>query len=107
MYAIIEDSGTQIKVSEGDVIRVAVRDLPADVATLTFDRILCVGGLGDNQPAKIGAPVLAGAKVTADVLGEGKTDKVEIYKFRRRKNYKRHRGHRQDFLKVKITSIQA
>ena len=107
MYAIIEDSGTQIKVSEGDVIRVAVRDLPADVATLTFDRVLAVGGLGEDTPAKIGAPLLGGAKVTADVLGEEKTDKVEIYKFKRRKNYKRHRGHRQDFLKVKITSIQS
>ena len=107
MYAIIEDSGTQIKVSEGDVIQVALRDLPADKATVTFDRVLAVGGLGDDKPAKIGAPLLAGAKVTGDVLGEGKTDKVEIFKFRRRKNYRRHRGHRQDFLKVKITAITA
>lgn len=107
MYAIIEDSGTQIKVSQGDVIKVAVRDLPTDAATLTFDRVLAVGDLGEGKPARIGAPLLAGATVTADVLGEGKTDKVEIFKFRRRKNYRRHRGHRQDFLQVKITAIQA
>ncbi|MCC7193731.1 MAG: 50S ribosomal protein L21 [Phycisphaeraceae bacterium] len=105
MYAIIEDSGTQIKVSQGDVIQVALRDLPANAATLTFDRVLFVGG-GEGA-AKIGAPLVAGAKVTADVLGEGKTDKVEIFKFRRRKTYRRHRGHRQDFIKVKITGIQA
>ena len=105
MYAIIEDSGTQIKVSEGDVIQVALRELPANTATVTFDRVLMVGGT--DAAAKVGVPLLAGAKVTADVLGEGKTDKVEIFKFRRRKNYRRHRGHRQDFLKVKITGIQA
>ena len=105
MYAIIEDSGTQIRVSEGDVVKVALRDLPADAATLTFDRVLFLGGTDGD--AKIGAPLLAGAKVTADVLGEEKTDKVEIFKFRRRKNYRRHRGHRQDFIKVKITGIQA
>ena len=107
MYAIIEDSGTQIKVSEGDVIRVASRELPAEAGTLTFDRVLLVGGLGEGKEPKIGAPLLSGAKVTADVLGEGKTDKVEIFKFRRRKNYRRHRGHRQDFIQVKITGISA
>jgi large subunit ribosomal protein L21 len=107
MYAIIEDSGTQIKVSEGDVIRVASRELPAEAGTLTFDKVLLVGGLGEGKEAKIGAPLLSGAKVTADVLGEGKTDKVEIFKFRRRKNYRRHRGHRQDFIQVKITGITA
>jgi large subunit ribosomal protein L21 len=105
MYAIIEDSGTQIKVSQGDVIKVALRELPADAATLTFDRVLLVGG-GDGEP-KLGAPLLSGAKVTGDILREGKTDKVEIFKFRRRKNYRRHRGHRQDFIEVKITGIQA
>ncbi len=104
MYAIIEDSGTQIKVSEGDVIKVATRDLPAEAATVTFDRVLMVGG-GDGQ-ARIGAPILEGAKVTADILEEGRTKRVEIIKFKRRKTYRRHRSHRQDFLKVKVTSIQ-
>lgn len=106
MYAIIEDSGTQIKVSEGDVIKVALRELPADAATVTFDRVLLVGGLAEDQPAKVGAPLLPGAKVTADVLGPEKGEKVDIFKFARRKNYRRHRGHRQEYLKVKITAIQ-
>ncbi|MCC6680751.1 MAG: 50S ribosomal protein L21 [Phycisphaeraceae bacterium] len=105
MYAIIEDSGTQIKVSEGDVIRIAARELPADAATVTFDRVLLVGGT--EGEAKIGQPNLPGAKVTADVLGEGRTDKVSVVKFRRRKTYKRMKGHRQDYMQVKVTSIQA
>jgi large subunit ribosomal protein L21 len=106
MYAIIEDSGTQIKVSEGDVIKVATRPMASDVATLTFDRVLMVGGAEDGQ-AQIGAPVLDGAKVTADILAEEKGDKVRIVKFARRKNYVRRKGHRQTYLRVKITSITA
>ena len=108
MYAIIEDSGTQIKVSEGDVIRVAKRDLPADVATVTFDKVLMVGQGGKKgDQTKVGAPLLKDAKVTADVLEEGRTDKIEVIKFKRRKTYVRRKGHRQDYLAVKITSIQA
>lgn len=105
MYAIIEDSGTQIKVSEGDVIRVAIRDLPPDAATLTFDRVLLVGGR-EGQAASIGAPVVEGAKVEADILAQERTDKVIVRKYRRRKHYSRKKGHRQDYLKVKVTSIQ-
>jgi large subunit ribosomal protein L21 len=104
MYAVIEDSGTQIKVTAGDVIRIAKRELGADQATLTFDKVLFVGGEGSP---KIGAPVVAGAQVQADILGEGRTDKVRIVKFRKRKNYRRINGHRQDFIQVRITGITA
>jgi large subunit ribosomal protein L21 len=104
MYAVIEDSGTQIKVSEGDVIKVAIRDLPEDQIQLTFDRVLLIGG---NGSTKVGSPLVAGAKVTADILEEGRGEKIEIWKFRRRKNYVRHKGHRQDFLRVKVTGISA
>lgn len=103
MYAIIEDSGTQIKVSEGDVIRIAKRPLAADTATITFDKVLMVANNGDT---KIGQPMVEGAKVTGDILGEHRAEKVTIIKFKRRKDYKRKRGHRQDYLKVKVTSIQ-
>ena len=105
MYAVIEDSGTQIKVSEGDVIQVARRELPADAATVTFDRVLLVSD-GEGE-AKVGQPALSGAKVTADLLEEGRTDRVPVVKFKKRKTYKRVKSHRQDFLKVKITSIKA
>jgi len=104
MYAIIEDSGSQIKVSEGDVVKVALREMPPDVATIVFDRVLAIGGEDD---ARIGQPLVEGAKVTADVLARERDDKVMVTKFKRRKGYLRRKGHRQDFLKVKITSIQA
>jgi large subunit ribosomal protein L21 len=105
MYAIIEDSGAQIKVKEGDTIKVSLRELGTEQATLTFDKILVVGNEGGD--AKLGQPYVAGAKVTADILGEFRDKKVHIVKFARRKNYKRSKGHRQDHLKVKITRIEA
>lgn len=105
MYAVIEDSGTQIKVSEGDEIKIDVRELADDAATLTFDRVMLVGGT--DAAAQIGAPYVAGATVTADILEEGRGEKIHIWKFRRRKTYKRHNGHRQNYLKVKVTGITA
>lgn len=105
MYAIIDDSGTQIKVSQGDLINVAIRDIPPEVATMTFDRVLMFSE--QEGDVKVGTPVLEGVKVTADILAQDKTDKVPVVKFKRRKNYVRRKGHRQDFLRVKITSIQA
>lgn len=102
MYAVIEDSGTQIKVSEGDIIKIDTRELAEDAATVTFDRVLLLGGEGD---AKIGTPYVSGASVSADILEEGKDTKVEIWKKRRRKGYIRHNGHRQGFVRVKVTGI--
>ena len=104
MFAVIEDSGTQIKVSEGDVIQVDKRDLPEDAGSITFDRVLFVSG---GEDAKIGAPVLDGVTVTADIIEEGRTPRVEVYKFKRRKTYKRHKSHRQNYIKVKVTAINA
>ena len=106
MYAVIEDSGTQIKVSQGDVIKVAIRDLPDDTATITFDKVLFVS---DEQEGgtKIGQPLVAGAKVVADILSQERTPRLVVVKFKRRKTYTRRKGHRQDYLKVKVTSIEA
>lgn len=104
MYAVIDDNGTQIKVSEGDVIKIALRELPAEAATITFDRVLAVGGVDE---AKIGTPVVEGAKVTADVLGLDRMPRVPVVKFKRRKTYIRRKSHRQDYLKVKVTAIEA
>lgn len=106
MYAIIEDSGTQIKVAEGDVIRIDPRDLADDAATVTFDRVLMIGGDENNAPS-IGQPALDGASVTADILAEGRGEKIEIIKHRRRKTYRRRRGHRQPYVQVRITGITA
>ncbi len=110
MYAIIEDSGTQIRVREGDVIRVDQRELADDTASLTFDRVLMIGheqGDGENAGSpKIGQPVLEGAKVTADILSDDVSEKYHIYKIRRRKNYRRHTGHRQHYIQVRVTGIE-
>jgi large subunit ribosomal protein L21 len=105
MYAIIEDSGKQFKVSTGDVIRVdhlfAEGELPE---TLKFDRVLLVGGEGAT---KIGQPTLAGASVTAKVVRAVKGKKIESVKYKRRKGFHKTVGHRQKYTEVKITAITA
>lgn len=106
MYAVIEDSGTQIKVAAGDVIKVALRQLPADSATITFDRVLMVSD-GQGEDVKLGRPWVPDATVVADVLAQERTPRIRVVKYRRRKTYTRRKSHRQDYLKVKITSINA
>lgn len=104
MYAVIEDSGSQIKVSEGDIINVAIRELDADASSITFDRVLYAA---EGDDVKIGVPMLSGATVEADILKQGRTKKVPVVKFKRRKNYLRMKNHRQDYLQVKVTKINA
>lgn len=108
MYAIIEDSGTQIRVREGDVIRVDQRELPDDAVSITFDRVLMIGHEpeGEAGEARIGQPVLEGAKVTADILNDDVSEKYHIYKYRRRKATDLHRGHRQHYIQVRVTGIE-
>jgi len=102
MYAIIEDSGTQLRVEEGQTIQIDTRDAaPGD--SVTFDRVLL---LGDQKGARVGKPVLEGAKVTAEVLGPDKGPKLEVVKVRRRKRSRTHVGHRQSYLTVRITTIE-
>lgn len=103
MYAIIEESGKQYKVTTGDVIRID-RHLDDSVKTLSFDRVLLVGGEGSP---KVGQPVLAGATVSADVVGEVKGKKIESVKYKRRKGFHKTIGHRQKYTAVKITAINA
>jgi large subunit ribosomal protein L21 len=102
MYAIIEDSGTQFKVTSGDVIRID-RHVDENDKTVTFDKVLLVGG-GDDKP-KLGSPLLSGATVTADVIGEVKGKKLMTQKYKRRKGYSKSIGHRQRYTAVKITGI--
>ena len=101
MYAIIEDSGVQYKVGKGDVFRIDLRQGDEQPLTVEFDRVLMVGG----EAPRIGQPYVEGAKVVADVVDDQDNEKVTIFKFRRRKNYRRKIGHRQHFLKVKVTDI--
>lgn len=101
MYAIIDESGKQYKVTSGDTIDID-RSVGPDQITITFDRVLLVGGEGEPR---VGAPTVASASVTAEVVGPVKGKKVEIYKYKRRKGYHKHIGHRQKYLRVRITGI--
>jgi large subunit ribosomal protein L21 len=101
-YAIIEDSGTQLKVEPGDRFEIDLRDLPEGQTTVTFDKVLLVSG---DAGVKIGQPTVAGATVTAKVLGEIKDDKIYVERFTRRKGFHRRVGHRQRYLAVQVEAI--
>ena len=101
MYAVIKTGGKQYKVAPGEKLK--VETLVADVgATVSFDQVLMIA---DGEQHKIGAPMLAGGKVTAEVVSHGRGDKIRIIKHRRRKNYHREMGHRQNFTEVQIKEI--
>lgn len=103
MYAIIEDGGKQYKVSQGDALLIETRELPEGQKEIAFDKVLM---LGVGESAKIGAPYVAGAKVTALVTQALKAPRVIGIKFNRRKGYRKKWGHRQPLLRVQITGIQ-
>jgi large subunit ribosomal protein L21 len=100
MYAVFEDGSRQYVVSEGDVLRLDYREVEIG-DTIEFDRVLLYGHEGDVQ---IGQPVLAGARVVAEVI-EHPSEKYFIQHFRRRKNYRRFKGHRQPFTQVEVLHI--
>ena len=100
MYAVIKTGGKQYRVAAGDVIK--VEKLDGEVGqTVDFSDVLMVGG---DEP-KIGAPIVDGAKVSAEVLEQGKGDKVLIFKKKRRHKYRRTRGHRQHQTVLRISGI--
>jgi large subunit ribosomal protein L21 len=103
MYAVIVTGGKQYRVSQGDTLRVEKLDA-AEGDSVELDRVLMVV---DGTDVKIGAPVLDGGKVTAQVKGHGRGDKVDIIKFRRRKHHMKRQGHRQAFTELEITGISA
>ncbi len=101
MYAVIETGGKQYRVAPGETVR--VEKLAASAGdTLTFAPLLLADDAGGVQ---VGKPLLAGATVQAEVVEQGLGTKIIIFKYRRRKNYRRKQGHRQPFTALKITSI--
>ena len=101
MYAVIKTGGKQYKVAAGDYLK--VEKLDGDVGSkVEIDKILMVAD-GDN--VTIGSPLVAGAKVNATVLSHGKGDKVMIFKFHRRKHYRKTQGHRQSYTEIQIDDI--
>lgn len=103
MYAIIRTGGKQYRVSEGDVLNVEKLNVE-EGQEVVFDEVLTVVNDGD---VKVGTPTVAGAKVTAKVVKQGKADKIFVFKYRAKSNYRKRQGHRQPFTQVEITSIEA
>ncbi|MGH9768658.1 MAG: 50S ribosomal protein L21 [Blastocatellia bacterium] len=101
-YAIIRTGGKQFRVSPGDVIHIPTLADKNEGDTVEFEEILAAG---DDSGVRIGAPTVAGARVTATVLENGRDPKIIVFKFKRRKQFKRTKGHRQGFTAVKIDSI--
>jgi large subunit ribosomal protein L21 len=102
MYAVIRTGGKQYRVEPGDRLRVEkLPGAPGDAVTL--DHVLLVAG----ETLKLGNPLVVGAKVEAKIVGQALGPKVVIFRFRRRKNYRRKRGHRQPFTALEITQIVA
>ena len=98
MYAIIKTGGKQYRVSEGDVLNIEKLDVEAG-SEVVFDEVL--------TDVKIGKPVVDGAKVTAKVVEHGKAEKIFVFKYKAKSNYRKRQGHRQPFTKVEISKIEA
>ena len=101
MYAIVETGGKQYRAATGDVLEVEKLD-GAVGATVTLEKVLLISG---EKGVQIGAPTLAKAKVTGEVMAQDRHPKIIVFKKRRRKNYRRTNGHRQSFTRLKITGI--
>ena len=103
-YAVIKTGGKQYRVAAGDKLRIE-KLAGAGGDTVTFGEVLLVGG-GEGTALQIGRPLLAGAEVSARITAQDREKKIIIFKFRRRKNYRRKTGHRQPFTAVEITGIR-
>jgi large subunit ribosomal protein L21 len=103
MYAIVQTGGKQYKVSEGEILK--VEKLAGEAGDkITLDQILMVK---DENGTKIGAPLVKDARIIAEVIEQGRAKKIVVYKYKKRKNYRRKQGHRQSYTKIKIETIEA
>jgi large subunit ribosomal protein L21 len=101
MYAVIQTGGKQYRVVEGQKLH--VERLPGNPGdAVSFAEVLLVGG----ETPKIGQPLVSGASVSAEILGQGRGKKIIVFKLKRRKNYRRKQGHRQPYTELKITAIK-
>ncbi len=104
MYAVIETGGKQYRVKEGDILDVErISGVSGEQKDVVFDRVLLVG---DGDDIKVGQPIVEGASVNAQLVNEIRGPKVIVFKFKRRKQYRRKNGHRQDLHRVRIQGIQ-
>lgn len=103
MYAVIKTGGKQYRVEQGETLRVEKLGLEAG-GNIDFTDVLLVA---DGANVRVGTPHVNGARVTAEVVGDEKGDKLTIFKYKRRKGYRRKTGHRQTYTRIKITGISA
>ena len=101
-HAVIRTGGKQYRVAEGDLLKVEKLEGAAG-DKISFDEVLFLGG---DEP-KFGAPFVQGAKVSGEIVAQGRGEKLVIFKFKRRKKYRRKAGHRQSYTAVKITEVKA
>ena len=102
MYAIFRAKGKQFRAEKGKTLRLPLMDAAAGTK-VTFDEVLLSS---DGETIRTGAPLVSGAAVEAEVVGQGKEPKIYVFKFKRRKNYRRKTGHRQKFTEVRITDVK-
>ena len=103
MYAVIKTGGKQYRIQVGEKLKVEQLDVE-NGRELVIDQVLMVA---DGDKVSVGTPLVSGAKVSATVLGQGRHDKIRIFKMRRRKHYQKHQGHRQNYTEIQITGISA
>ena len=101
MYAIFRALGKQFRAEKGKTVRLPLMEAEAG-AKVTFDEVLLSS---DDETIRAGTPLVAGARVEAEVVGQGKEPKIYVFKFKRRKNYRRKTGHRQKYTEVRITDL--
>lgn len=102
MFAVVETGGKQYRVSPGEELRIERLD-GSKGDTVTFDRVLLVGGEGE---ARVGTPIVDGAKVTGSVVHQGRHKKIVVFKYKKRKRYRVKTGHRQPYTLVRINTIE-
>ncbi|OGA48091.1 MAG: 50S ribosomal protein L21 [Betaproteobacteria bacterium RIFCSPLOWO2_12_FULL_62_58] len=101
MYAVVKTGGKQYRVSAGEKLK--IEQIPADIgAEIDLDQVLMVA---DGDAVRMGAPLVSGASVKARVLAQGRGEKVQIFKLRRRKHYRKSQGHRQNYTEIEILGI--
>lgn len=103
MYAVVKTGGKQYRVSSGEKLK--IEQILADIgAEIVLDQVLMVA---DGEAVTMGSPLVQGASVKAKVVAHGRGDKVQIYKMRRRKHYRKSQGHRQNYTEIEILGIAA
>lgn len=103
MYAVIKTGGKQYRIKVGEKLKVEQLEVESG-SELVIDQVLMVA---DGDKISVGTPLVNGARVSATVLGQGRHDKIRIFKMRRRKHYQKHQGHRQNYTEIQITGISA